>query len=310
VIPAFVLQQAAPEGVQPLLSTFKMLAEGQEPDDQELLAFSEGVVANLEALRTHFTNWRRHLIDWLAERLEIHISPEDAGALAEEFVNLAEREDEETLAAEIKTFLEKRGNEKLRNDIKDLWKDRTDTASPREWSDMRGVPLGFVIDDKDFQQAIERVFDHQWIGNEEELQQTMDRMRNSNEFFKTLCDQDACDDAFLDCMCPELKPLLVYKRGESAVSDLKQRLRSAVSDDVHDWPLNMPLLNREIDDWIYSYYDEVIFPEFRRRIREADNGSAKEMLLTISEDARVGSALLKRCWGPDCREDGRSDAKD
>lgn len=290
--PFFVFAETVPEELRLMLERLSVLARRRELRVDEQLDLAQALGEKGVAMRRFLDSWSEALRCWLEDHAGIKLSIEDVEALPGKLPRMREHNTPEIFAEAVRGIFMSLENARLRETIQTKWKGLTDTDSPHAWSCTRRTPITLVAN-APFVEAMLRVFNSQANLSDEELKATELMMDTDRAVFETLNDQSACDECFIDGICPEFKPMFNLQIQKATLSDLKAHLEATFGNTPLEWTADIQSFNREVDNWIKHTYARVIFPRFKSKIAELKDDKAKRILLNISSDPRVGTVLIR-----------------
>ena len=180
-------------------------------------------------------------------------------------------------------FRQNLGAEKL----KTLWKEKTGTQSPKEWSMRYSMPILSMMDEKEYDDA-RSAFDtiNDKVSDEKKVNAAL-KFLNNADFFEKLSDSSARDDAFRNTILKEYSELL------DQVEMVKEKLKSDVAAEPYNW-LRHPEVENHIKIYAEKTYNQGGFKKAFDKIEKMDAAKVKEYLKNLIKDNMiVGLEIIK-----------------
>lgn len=171
--------------------------------------------------------------------------------------------------------------------LKKLWKDKTGTESPRDWSKKHEMPILYLIPDGEVAKA-KAAFSavNRTKADESSIDRAMDYFSTA-EFFDVLDDGDALDKAFRDNVIGNYAVML------TDIQEVKRYLDSHITADPFEW-FGLPEIEKKLrqmaeDKYIHGGCDRAL-----AKIDEMDISDVKKYLKELIKDNMVvGMEIIK-----------------
>jgi hypothetical protein len=124
----------------------------------------------------------------------------------------------------------------LRNQLNKLWRDKTRSNSPDEWSKTYKTPILCMFNDQERAKA-KRHFDVFRSGGDEEIQLALDYLAGA-DFYERLNDAAERDRCFMERVVGDFSILL------TDAEEVRQDLSHHLADDPYEWMDNSSVTNR------------------------------------------------------------------
>lgn len=188
------------------------------------------------------------------------------------------------IESQIKEFLKKQARRKLQA----LWKEKTGTKSPSDWSNMYQTPICCMFDDdaRDNVRSILRVFDDK-NATEEAVLKTIEYLEKA-DFYDRLASVEERDKCFAERIIAEYLIML------TDVDEIREYLSSHVPDAPHRWMDNTAVRNKlkVLCDKEYKIKGADLAMKV---IEDMDASEAKQYLCNlIVENPTVGMEIIKK----------------
>ena len=174
------------------------------------------------------------------------------------------------------------GREKLKN----LWRDKTESESPRDWSEKHDTPILCMISDDDENYAKE-IFNIVLKTNPEsgEVERAM-KFIEKKIFTEYLNNKDNQDRCFME------KVVKKYSVVCDNADEIRKMLRSYVSSDVYDWYPNV-IVDNKIKDFADKQYKNGTNQKVIEKINSMDSEKLRKYLIDlVSENVNVGIEII------------------
>lgn len=188
--------------------------------------------------------------------------------------------------ARVKETVEIFSKNRLNTQLFDLWKTKTGTKNPRDWSEIYKTPILSLLTDSEFEQG-KKVFElfHRKDGKENEVKEAIQYLENS-----TLCDrlssEETREEAFRRDIVGRYEPLL--QDNEKVRDQLAQ-----MALEIYDWRGN-PEVSKKVKDMADAEYNAGGSDKILDKIKNMDEAQLKSYLTKlISSNISVGMELLK-----------------
>ncbi|MFI3253819.1 MAG: hypothetical protein R3Y63_05710 [Eubacteriales bacterium] len=176
-----------------------------------------------------------------------------------------------------------RGSAKL----KELWKSKTNSASPRDWSNIYKMPILTMIEDKSVQQA-KKIFDaiNRPKPDQAIINEAIEFLEKES-FFDDLASSEARDYAFKSSVIKGYSTLL------TDIDEVKDRLSSVLTADSYDW-FGLPELDKKLKEMAEAKYNQGGSDKALEKIDNMDEAMVKRYLKNlIKENMNVGIEIIK-----------------
>lgn len=171
--------------------------------------------------------------------------------------------------------------------LKKLWKEKTNTDTPREWSQKYKTPILCMVEDKDVQIA-KAAFDA--VNKKRPDESSIDKAIkyfSSATFFSKLDDEKARDKAFVRSIIKDYDVMI------TDIDDVKQYLSSKVTPDVYDW-FGLPVVEKKLKQMAEAKYNEGGCDKALEKIDNMELADVKRYLKDlIKDDMSVGIAIIR-----------------
>ena len=171
--------------------------------------------------------------------------------------------------------------------LKKLWKEKTNTDTPREWSENYKTPILTMVDIKDIQlakDAFEAV--NKTHPDESAIDRALEYLEKAT-FFEKLEDKDARNKAFMECIIKDYSVLL------NDIDEVKYYLDSRLSIDVYDWFQN-PNVGIKLRQLAEAKYNQSGCDKALEKIDNMELADVKRYLKDLIKDNMVvGMAIIK-----------------
>lgn len=183
----------------------------------------------------------------------------------------------------IDDFKRSMGAEKL----KKLWKDKTGTTSPKEWSNKNSMPILAMVPENEVVLA-RRVFDciNRKSSDEHSVNEALDYL-NSAEFFDNLKNENSRNEAFQRIILKDYSVLL------SKIETVKTSLKGELSAEPYDW-YGLPEVDAKVKYLAERNYNQNGYQKALEKIESMDTEKVKEYLKDlIKGNMKVGMEIIK-----------------
>ncbi|MDY6330102.1 MAG: hypothetical protein SPL52_01210 [Fibrobacter sp.] len=180
-------------------------------------------------------------------------------------------------------FRQNLGAEKL----KALWKEKTGTQSPKEWSSRYSMPILSMMGEKEYDDA-RSAFDtiNDKVSDEKKVNAAL-KFLSDADFFEKLSDSSARDEAFRNTILKEYSELL------DQVEMVKEKLKSDVATEPYNW-LRHPEVEKRVKVYAEKTYNQGGFKKAFDKIEKMDAAKVKEYLKNLIKDNMiVGLEIIK-----------------
>ena len=168
-----------------------------------------------------------------------------------------------------------------------MWKDKTKTTSPAEWSEKYKMPIFALIDDDDMQRA-HQAFDvlNKPHPDNESVKKAMEFLENGN-FYDRLNDEDKRDTAFKNTIINEYSVIL------QDVDAVKNYLYEKVGTEPYLW-LGIPEVKKKIQQLAEAQYNKNGYEKALEKIDKMDTEDVKSYIKKlIKDDMILGIQIIK-----------------
>lgn len=171
--------------------------------------------------------------------------------------------------------------------LKRLWKDKTSTDTPREWSKKYKMPILCMVDDKDIQTARAAFGAVNKSHPDEESIDKAITYFNSATFFSRLSNADERDKAFVSSIIKNYSVMLTN------IDEVKQYLDSRITADAFDW-FGLPEVDKKLQQMAEAKYNQGGCDKALEKIDKLDVEDVKRYLKDlIKDDMTVGMAIIR-----------------
>lgn len=183
----------------------------------------------------------------------------------------------------VKEFRSQLGSQKL----KKLWKEKTGTESPRDWSRTYKMPILAMIDEKDVQKA-KTAFAA--INRKNSDSASIDNAINyieSANIYDKLNSKEARDTAFVSMIIKDYAVML------TDIDEVKNYLSTRINADAYDW-FGLPEVDTKLKRMAEAKYDQGGCDIALEKIDSMDVADVKRYLKDlIKQNMRVGIEIIK-----------------
>lgn len=182
----------------------------------------------------------------------------------------------------LKEFNAKRGSDRL----KALWKEKTGTASPKEWSNQYQMPILCMIADDDMKKAKEAFHAINYHKSDSEAVEKAIAFLENADFFGKLNQPEERDKAFRTFIIKGYSEML------PDIEEVKKYL-SKLSAEPYEW-FGLPEVDKKIKQMAEAKYNQVGYEKALEKIDSMDADSVKRYLKELIKDNMiVGIEILK-----------------
>jgi hypothetical protein len=171
--------------------------------------------------------------------------------------------------------------------LKKLWKDKTQTLTPEDWSEKYKMPILSLIDDRDMQSAhlAFNVLNAQHPDNES-VKKAMEFLENAS-FYDKLKDENKRNAAFKNTIIGEYAVIL------ENVDEVKNYLYEKISMNPYLW-LGAPEVKKKIQQLAEARYNDNGYEKALDKINKMDTESVKTYIKNlIKDDMLLGIQIIK-----------------
>lgn len=185
--------------------------------------------------------------------------------------------------AKAKDYRSNLGNEQL----KALWKEKTKSATPREWSKKHLMPVLSLVADSEVQSArtafgtLNR--NHPDASSVEKAKEYLEKAT----FYKLMDDQEALDRIFRDTIIKNYAVML------TDIDEVKRYLDSRITQDPYDW-FGLPEVDKKLQQMAEAKYNQEGCTKALEKIDSMDVADVKRYLKELIKDnMTVGMEIIK-----------------
>lgn len=188
-----------------------------------------------------------------------------------------------TVEAKVKSYMEGLKSAKL----KKLWKDRTGTDTPREWSKKHQMPILCIIPDSEIAKA-KAAFGtvNRAKADEASIDRALEYFATA-KFFDIMDDNFALDKAFIDSIIKSYAVML------TDIQEVKDYLDSHITVEPFDW-FGLPEIDKKLRQMAEAKYNQGGCDRALAKIDEMDISDVKKYLKDLIKDNMVvGMEIIK-----------------
>lgn len=172
--------------------------------------------------------------------------------------------------------------------LRKLWREKTGTGSPREWSATRKMPILCIIDDEQYL-AARKAFE---VINQKnpDIDSVNDAISflESATFYDKLNSEKACDDAFREKIIKDYGVLL------TDVNEVKDYLFRSIGSNVYDWVDLHDKVDEKLHVMADAKYAEAGYDRAIEKIDSMDAEAVKRYLKElVRQDVIVGMKIIE-----------------
>lgn len=171
--------------------------------------------------------------------------------------------------------------------LKTLWKDLTNTESPRDWSKKYRMPILCVVDDSEFSKA-KAAFDtvNRMSPDTDSINRAIDYIGKA-DFINKLSDENFLNKAFVEAILKDYHVML------KDIDEVKSYLESHVAADAYDW-YGLPEIDKKLRAKAEMKYNQGGCNEALDKIDSLDVAEVKKFLKDLVKDnMTVGIEIIK-----------------
>ena len=179
---------------------------------------------------------------------------------------------------------------KLEGRLKNIWRNKTDTDSPHEWSEIHLFPIALIFDATERRKAQDyfQLFKKSST-NETQLNEAITFLEKP--IFNKLTDDAYVSQLFNEKIVGKYCSLL----NESAIQDLKLYLSKNLGEDVYNWVYTMDVVKSYVQEYAEKFYSKEGFKTVFSRIDSMSAEDAKTYLKDlIQSHVDVGLAIMNK----------------
>lgn len=187
--------------------------------------------------------------------------------------------------ANVKTTVNEFKRNQTKTKVLKLWRDKTGTKSPFDWSSKKRTPILLMVPEKEYSSA-KKTFDliNRGNGTEEELIEALDYLKVT-DIYDNLNNKDAVNNAFRSML----------KNYSSILSDL-EKVRDQLESlpvDAYDWDTN-PSVSKKIGELAKAEYEAGGSDKVLSKIQSMDDKDLRNYLISlVKSNITIGLAILK-----------------
>lgn len=171
--------------------------------------------------------------------------------------------------------------------LKNLWKDRTGTESPEEWSRINLTPIICMVPEQEYDMARQAFLTLSRLHPENDETEKAMKYLETATFYSDLHDKEKCDKAFNEKILKEYAVIL-------NADDIREYLKDRCSAQPYDWYSN-PMVDKLIKEYATAKYDtegSVIATKIVEDINDIDE-LKKYLKDLIKSDISIGLGIIK-----------------
>ncbi|MEG0979879.1 MAG: hypothetical protein RSE39_07600, partial [Oscillospiraceae bacterium] len=254
--------------------------------DSQKQKFYDLLVANADNFKTFYANQ----FDWFKKVCEFYLEGFSDDEIKEIYNSipagsLVKEKTEYTNIVNDKVEEYKRNSKSAK--LKKLWKEKTNTDTPREWSKKYKMPILCMVDDNDVQKA-KSAFATVNKAHPDGL--SIDNAityLSTATFFTKLEDENMRDKAFVSSIIKSYDTMLTN------IEEVKQYLDSRITADAYDW-FGLPEVEKKLNQMAEAKYNQGGCDKALEKIDNMELADIKRYLKDlIKDDMIVGMAIIK-----------------
>ena len=238
------------------------------------------------SVREDVADQSRALAAWVNRQWGQTLTAAEARSLLADLPNLALEKDDQKIQQEIRSRWEQIQHRKLIEEIQSLWQRATETASPKEWSRRRRLPLTWILSDPWWQQFCAD-FGRLASLSDETLADYGQRLQEQAEILQKQL-QEASAQKLAEVLLPEYAD--VFQDGER-LAQLQEYLVTHVGEEVEQWPARLPKLQEAAWQWLREFYHAVFWPEVQEALAALPEEQVKNLLQELVQEPGIGIRL-------------------
>lgn len=171
--------------------------------------------------------------------------------------------------------------------LKKLWKDKTGTASPRVWSNVRKIPVLCLVPDEEIQNAREALNTvNKSRADSADIKKAIAYLESAS-FFAYINDEDTLNKAFRD------KVIKSYSIILTDIDEVKDYLNSRIAAEPYDW-FGLPEVEKRLRQMAEAKYNQGGCDRALEKIDRMDISDVKQYLKELIKDnMTVGLEIIK-----------------
>ncbi len=171
--------------------------------------------------------------------------------------------------------------------LKKLWREQTGTDSPREWSRLHQMPILCLVPDAELMQAKDAFAAINRFRPEEALVERACAYFEHADFFKTIKDPQALDEAFRTRIIKNFSVML------QDVQEVKEYLGRQIPEDPYEW-LALPLVETKLRQLAEMKYNQGGYDAALEKVEQLSIDDLKNYLKELIKDNMiVGMEIIK-----------------
>lgn len=279
----------------PTLRTFfqtlrEIAASGELPYDKRG-RFLADLMANADA----FTEFYTSKLDVFKGVYSFHLtgfSDSEVSALYSKLPMTTFTADKSDCEKNVASQAEKIRSEQEKYKLHQLWKEKTDSKTPRDWSSKNKTPILALVP-ATLQGDARRAFDtiNRTSPEESDVKFALDFLQTKASFLADLSDKARIDASFKRDVIGRFAAVL------SDANEVRSRLESVVPSEYYDWYSN-PTIQREVEKFAQARYSQGGSDRVLDKIEKMDDRKAKEYLKRLIKDnMNVGIEIISEGGG-------------
>lgn len=171
--------------------------------------------------------------------------------------------------------------------LKKLWKEKTASESPRDWSKKHKMPILCLISDEELQKARATFSTINSSRSDEQAIEKAIAYLEGADFFGVMSDSAALDAAFRDTIIKSYAVML------TDINEVKEYLDRTIATDPYDW-FGLPEVDKRLKQMAEAKYSQSGCTRALEKIDEMDISDAREYLKSLIKDNMiVGMEIIK-----------------
>lgn len=173
------------------------------------------------------------------------------------------------------------------NRLKELWKKKTDSDSPREWSQRNLTPILCLIPDSEIQEARNAFAAiNRPKADDASVERAITYLSEAT-FFESLHDKTALENAFRDRIVKRYAVIL------NDIDKVKKELSNKISAEPFDW-FGLPEVDQKLKEMADYQYNKGGYRRIQEKIQEMDVEDVKKYILELIErNMEIGLEIMK-----------------
>ncbi|MGI6208983.1 MAG: hypothetical protein ACOYEW_12340, partial [Anaerolineae bacterium] len=283
-LPLTVLAVGSEDGTAGVLQRLATILD-QKKAGRGLATLAEELNAKREAVRRALDGPQTALVRWAGRIAEVSLSEGDGYDVWQRLPDMSERP-----PADLRQEVLRRAGELHRNRLAAeavaKWQRLTGSASPRAWSEARGLPIQWLLDSEAASEMLGRLNDpgSQSESNLGDLLAYLDAQAGVLQALGS----DAPVTAALLALVPEYEGVLT----NSDVKAMHGHIQLRLGRDVGRWTREKA--RSAAREWVAASYRERLYQRALDYISSLSEGEARHQLQVLAEDPSVGLRLLAR----------------